>query len=157
MTGVSMLLLGMGSLFELLGGAAVVIAALVPALFYLRGENRTGMMVYAATSVLAVLLLHDKFVSLMYALVFGLYTVIKFAADRQVRRVSRWLRKAPVVMFWTLATMALIRLGFLEELPALSPVLALCLFAGWSVFLLYYDFCLTRIFAGLRRLLTRLK
>ncbi|MDE7036124.1 MAG: hypothetical protein K2O74_07755 [Eubacteriales bacterium] len=37
LVGVSMMLLGLGSLFEIASGAAALLAALVPALFFLRG------------------------------------------------------------------------------------------------------------------------
>lgn len=154
MTGVSMLLLGLGTLFEIAGGAAALLAALVPAFFYLRGDGRTGLLVYIATAVLAILLLPDKFVSLVYALVLGLYTVLKFAIDKH-RKLTRLVCKALVVVLWVALSMALVKLGLIAELKALSPFVILALLAGWTAFLLYYDFCLSRIFTGIRRLANR--
>ena len=75
MTAVSIVLLELGAVFEIASGAAALLAALVPALFFLRGEARTGRLVYGATSALAVLVVPDKFTALVYVLVLGLYTV----------------------------------------------------------------------------------
>ena len=154
MIGVSMLLLGLGALFEAASGAAALLAALVPALFFLRGESRTGRLVYAATSLLAVLLLPDKFTALVYALVLGPYTVAKFAmADWG--RARRLACRALLVACWIGLSIAVIRLGFVAELREVSPFVLLCLTGGWTAFLLYYDFCVTRIFWGMRRWLNR--
>lgn len=156
MTGVSMLLLGLGTLFEAVSGAAALFAALVPALFFLRDDARTGRLVYGATSLLAVLLLPDKFTALVYAGVMGLYTVLKFWAVRRSRGVQL-VCGALLVVFWVGASVAVIRLGLVVEIKEASPFVLLCLSGGWTAFLLYYDFCMTRIFAGMRRWLSRFR
>ncbi len=156
MTAVSMLLLGVGSLFEIAAGAAALLAALVPALFFLRGEGKVGRMVYAATSLLAVLLLPDKFTALVYALVLGLYTVVKFSVLTRGRFV-RLACNAALAAFWVGLSVVVIRLGLVPELQTLSPFVLLCLAGGWTAFITYYDFCMTRIFAGLRRWLSRFR
>ncbi len=154
MTGVSMMLLGVGTLFEVVSGAAALLASLVPALFFLRGEARTGRLVYGATSILAVLLLPDKFTVLGYVLVLGLFTVVRFTVNWQ-RKVLRLACKAALILFWVLLSVLAIRLGLVAELPAVSPLVLAGLTVGWTVFLVYYDFCVTRIFAGLGRWLSR--
>ena len=154
MTGVSMVLLGLGTLFELASGAAALLAALVPALFFLRGEARTGRLVYGATSILAVLLLPDKFTVLVYALVLGLFTVLRFTINWQ-RKAARLACKVSLILFWILLSVMVIRLGLVAELPALTPLVLAGLAVGWTAFLAYYDFCMTRIFAGLGRWLSR--
>lgn len=154
MTGVSMLLLGLGALFEVAGGAAALLAALVPALFYLKGDSRTGRLVWLATSLLAVLLLPDKFIALLYALVLGLYTVVRFAIIRW-SHMRQLLCKALLVVFWVALSVGLIKFGLVEELSRVSPLVLLGLAGGWTLFLAYYDFCMTRIFWGLRRWLER--
>jgi len=154
LVGVSMMLLGLGSLFEIASGAAALLAALVPALFFLRGEASVGRLVYAATSLLAVLLLPDKFTALIYALVLGLYTAVRFSAPWH----RKWVRlawKAGLVVFWVLLSVVVIRLGLVDELGHLSPMILACITGGWTVFLIYYDFCMARIFAGMRRWIGR--
>ncbi len=156
MTGVSIVLLELGALFEIAAGAAALLAALVPALFFLRGDARTGRLVYGATAILAVLFVPFKFRALIYALVLGLYTVVKFTVNWQSRR-SRVLCKLVLVAFWILLSFVGIRFGLFEELPVVSPLVAAGLTVGWTVFLIYYDFCVTRIFAGMGRWLSRFR
>lgn len=154
LTGVSMVLLGLGSLFEITAGAAALLAALVPALLFLWGEAHTGRLVYVATSLLAVLLLPDKFTALVYALVLGLYTVVRFSVPWH-RKTVRLACKAGLAVFWVLLSAAAIQLGLVAEIGRLSPFILACLAGGWTVFLLYYDFCMARIFMGMRRWLGR--
>jgi hypothetical protein len=148
MTAVSIVLLELGAVFEIASGAAALLAALVPALFFLRGEARTGRLVYGATSALAVLVVPDKFTALVYVLVLGLYTVLRFTVHWQ-SRVPRLACKASLVVFWVLLSIVVIQFGFVEELVSVSPLIAAALAAGWTVFLLYYDFCMNRIFMGM--------
>ena len=154
LVGVSMMLLGLGSLFEIASGAAALLAALVPALFFLRGEARIGRLVYAATSLLAILLLPDKFTALIYALVLGLYTAVRFSVPWH-RKLVRLAWKAGLVAFWVLLSVVVVRFGLVAELGRLSPLILACLAGGWTVFLIYYDFCMARIFVGMRHWMGR--
>lgn len=156
MTAVSIILLELGSVVDIAAGAAALIAALVPAVFFLRDEPHVGRMVYGATSALSILIVPDKFTALVYTLVLGLYTVVKCTFNWQKRR-TRLLCKGALLGFWILLSAGVIRLGLVEDLVSLSPTVLALLAAGWTLFLLYYDFCMTRIFIGMRRGLRRFR
>ena len=154
LTGISIILLELGAVFEIASGAAALLAALVPAIFFLRDEPRVGKLVYGATSALAVLIVPDKFTALIYALVLGLFTVVKCSFHWERRR-TRVLCKATLIIFWVLLSIGLIQFGFIEDLAAVSPLVLVLLVGGWTLFMTYYDFCMTRIFIGMRRQLRK--
>ena len=150
LTGISIILLELGAVIEIASGAAALLASLVPAIFFLRDEPQVGKLVYGATSALAVLIVPDKFTALLYALVLGLFTVVKCSFHWERRR-TRVLCKATLIAFWVLLSVILIRIGFIEDLAVVSPLVLLLLVGGWTLFMLYYDFCMTRIYIGMRR------
>ena len=130
-----------GNLLQIGTYAAPMLAAflLVPVLE--EYGVRYAMLLYAAVSVLSVLLVPDKELALFYTLVLGYYPVLKQALDRLRLPPLRWLAKltvfngATVVMYGLL--MLLIGPAVARELLADGPAwLAALLLMGNLAFAL---------------------
>lgn len=84
--------LGIGALIEVLDISMAVIASIcviIPMIEYGKG---TPWMVYAAISVLSLLLLPNKFTAALFALFAGFYPILKEKLERK-NTVIRWILK----------------------------------------------------------------
>lgn len=157
MTGVSVALLYVATFLSFASWAACMLVGFIPELFFLVGQKKTGFLVYAATSALSLFLLPDKVIAILYAGLFGLYTVLRFVIERIPSRVVRWVCKLAFGNIWVLIVLWCIRAGFLPDFPLLSSQITWIVVGVGNLILIYYDLCLSRIFPGLRGLAQRLQ
>ena len=141
------LLLG-SSLFPTLDYTLPAVAGLVPALLLIRGEKRAAVLVYAATSLLALLLLPRRDVALFYSLMFGHYPLTKSALERIPRRALEYAAKFAVCAVCMGATAAI--MVFVMGLPLPEYSVWIWGAAGIVVFFLY-DLGLSRLLDWLWR------
>lgn len=106
---------------------------------------RAGLLCWGGVSLLALLLLPDKFCALLFVLLFGLYPAVKALAERVKPVVGRYAVK--LLFFNAAFTVLLLTMGALmtASLPAvLTGRVWLLYLAGNAVFVLY-DFGLTKL------------
>lgn len=154
-TGLSVVLLYVSTFLSFASWAACMLVGFIPALFFLVNERKMGTMIYIATSVLSIFILPDKTIAMMYAGLFGLYTVLRFWVEHIPSRLVRWLIKLVFANVWILIVLWAIYAGFFPEFANLSHKLTFIVVICGNLILIYYDFCLSRIFAGLRNLAQR--
>lgn len=157
MTGVSIALLYIASFLSVASWAACMLIAFIPELFFLVDERRTGCLVYAATSALSLFILPDKVIAILYAGLFGLYTVLRFFFGHIHSRMLRWACKLAFGNLWVMIVLWCIRSGLIPEFPALSGKLTVIVLVAGNLILIYYDLCLSRIFPGMQRLAQKLQ
>lgn len=122
----------------------VAVSGLFPAAAVVSGGPVVGGLCYAGTGILALLLLPDKGNALLYLLLFGVYPLVKYGAER--------LRVLPLELLLKLvffnAMLSLLWFGlqtvFLSALPVEEMVLWQLYLIGNIVFLLY-DFGFTKL------------
>lgn len=106
---------------------------------------KSGLLCWGGVSILALLLLPDKFCALLFAVLFGLYPVIKSGAERLKATVISCGCK---LLFFNLAlTVLLLTMGALMT-AALPQVLAgrmWLLYLMGNVVFLIYDYGLTKL------------
>lgn len=153
--GASIVLLCLASILGVASYCAAMLAGFIPAVFFLKGKPMVGRMVYSATAILSVLVVPDKEVAIVYSLFFGLYTVLKYEIERLHRLPLELFLKFFCAIVWAVATVGLIRFGFLPEIANPSTKIMVFVFVGWIAFLAYYDFCLSCIFAGMAKTLNK--
>ena len=157
LTGLSVVILYLASFMQIASWAITMLVGFFPAVFFLRGQFKVGTLQYAATSIVSLFVLPDKILAVLYAFLFGLYTVLRFYLIRRKRKVFSWIVKIIFAELWVAVICKLIRLGFLPEIPVLNSTVVLVMIAAGGLVLLYYDFCLGRIFTGLGLYLKRIK
>ena len=129
------LTLVIGSVVDVLSLSAAAFAAM-PLYIALRELGyRRATLVYAVTALLALVLFPQSEAALSYALLLGLYTLIKFPIERYSPRVSLLVKLA----FFNLAFTGIELVGiFLFSLPPLKWwFYAVVYFVANAVFLLY--------------------
>ncbi len=143
----SVVLLGIGSLVEVLdlSMAAIASLAVVFAVIELRGKY--PYLVFAATSVLALLLLPNKTPALFYALFAGYYPLLKVVFERHFSRPIAWLFK---LLSFGVAAVLIVLLAI--KIFTASPLPALphhWMYAAGGALLaavfVVYDIALTRL------------
>lgn len=149
-TGLSIILLYAATFLSFASWTVCMLIGFLPALFFLVGQKRVGVLVYAATSALALFLLPDKSIAILYAGLFGLYTVLHFYIGHLQHRIARWIVKLLFANFWVAAILWCIRIGLIPDLPILSSRLSAIAVIMGNLILIYYDLCLSRIFLGMR-------
>ena len=157
LTGLSVVLLYLASFLQIASWAVTMIVGFVPAVFFLRGQYKVGVVQYLATALVSLFVLPDKVIAILYTLFFGLYTVMRFELAHRCGKVLSWIVKVLFAEAWVVAVSKLIQMGLIPEIPALTPAVQIVLICAGILLLLYYDFCLGKIFAGLRVYLKRMK
>lgn len=93
LTGLSLMLLMAASFSPHSGWGLCLLAGLLPAVPLARRQVRLGLLVYAATGLLAALLVPGKRYAAAYILLFGCYPFVKYAIE-QLRCLSlEWICK----------------------------------------------------------------
>ena len=106
---------------------------------------RSGFLCWGGVSLLALLLLPDKFCALLFVLLFGLYPVIKALAEQRNQIAIRYTVK---FVFFNLALTALfltMRALLLASLPAWITEQIWLLYIMGNVVFAIYDLGLTRL------------
>ncbi|MBM6869578.1 hypothetical protein H7U37_08610 [Pseudoflavonifractor phocaeensis] len=123
----------------------VAAAGLLPAAAVISaGGIKAGLLCYGASGLLALLLLPDKGNALLYLLFFGLYPMVKSAAERLAHQWQRWLGKLAffygmLSVLWFLAGEVLT-----PFLPAALDSTPLVYGVGTAVFVVY-DYGFTKL------------
>lgn len=120
------------------------LAGLLPAAAVISGGVGAGGLCYAGTSILSVVLLPDKGISLLYILFFGVYPLVKYALERLRKRGLELLLKLAFFNLILTIFFAFLRVVFLSVLPVGKWGIWLIYLAGNVVFLLY-DYGFTKL------------
>ncbi len=95
-TALSVVLLYLSSVFPTLRLGMAAIAGLLPSVVVMAGGIGAGFASYAATTILAFLIVPNKGSVLVYGLLLGYYPMVKSLAERTGRRWLEWLIKLGV-------------------------------------------------------------
>ncbi|MEG1896043.1 MAG: hypothetical protein RR162_07350, partial [Oscillospiraceae bacterium] len=114
-------------------------------------KEKTAFTLYSAVSLLAIFLIPDKELAMMYILVFGLYTVFKLRIDRIKPRLLCFGVKLGFSLVSVTICYALILVIFpipmlVEDFKGMTGAFTLLLFALFAFTFLLYDFAISRVF-----------
>lgn len=98
----SVLMLYLSSIAPTLRLALIAIAGILPAVIVLRFGLASGFTLYAAVSILALLILPDKGTALLYIFLFGHYPMFKYLIERLNKMALEWVFK--LALFNVLST-----------------------------------------------------
>jgi hypothetical protein len=136
--------LGIGSLLEVLDISMAVIASLCVIIAVIEYGKSAPWMVYAAISLLSLLLIPNRLPAIFFALFFGFYPIIKEKLERLPRVIS-WLLKEIIfnVAFAIMAILVMFVFTIGEVAIDLPYILGI-VFLGELTFVLY-DIAMTRL------------
>ena len=106
---------------------------------------RSGFLCWGGVSILAFLLLPDKFCAMLFMALFGLYPMIKALAERVSTLIGKYAFKlaffnlALTVVFFTMGAL------MMASLPDLVGERIWLLYAAGNVVFLVYDYGLTKL------------
>ena len=151
---VSLILLYLSTLLPTGRMGIVALAGLTPAAAVVSSGVGAGVLCYAGTGILALILLPDKGGALLYLLFFGLYPIVKYAVERLRRLPLELLLKlvffnGVLTVFWLG-----LRAVLLSALPAAGQALWL-VYAGGNVVFLLYDFGFSQVISFYGRRIDR--
>ncbi len=132
----------------------VALAGLIPAAAVVSSGVGAGVLCYAGTGILALILLPDKGNALLYLLFFGVYPIVKYAVERLRRLPLELLLKLAffngmLTVFWFG-----LRAVLLSALPEAGQALWL-VYAGGNVVFLLYDFGFSQVISFYSRRIDR--
>lgn len=128
--------LGIGALIEVLDISMAVIASIcviIPMIEYGKG---TPWMVYAAISVLSLLLLPNKFPATLFALFAGFYPILKEKLERK-NTVIRWILKELIFNISLSIIVLLYFFLFFKGTIQVPWMIAIAIILAEFVFILY--------------------
>ncbi len=142
LSALSVILLYFGSIVELLDLTMVVVASLIVSFAVLEMRGRYPVMIWGVTSVLALLLLPNKFGALCYFGLCGFYPMLK----PRLHRLPRILSVLIKLVFFNLILSAILALSlFVLHMPAEELGYTWALYALGNIAFFLYDFALTRL------------
>ena len=139
----SVLLLFLGSLFDVTDLAAVMVASFFVVLVVIECRGAWPWLLYVSVSVLSFLLLPGRFVSVEYALFGGIWPILKYWLERLPRLPSLLLKLLVGNALAAFAAWLGLKFFGLEVPSALWLKIAAVVL--WEAVLLLYDFLLTRL------------
>lgn len=122
----------------------VAIAGLFPAAAVISVSMKAGALCWAGVSILAFLLLPDKFCALVFCVLFGIYPIIKALIERLRRRIPEYILK---LVFFNIAFSVIyfvMREAVLGSLPSALSITWLLYIVANIVFLIY-DFGFSKL------------
>ncbi len=138
-------LLYIGSFIEILDISIAVLASVLTALMVIEYGKNAPWAVFAATSILSLILLSYKLPAFMYVLFFGYYPIIKEKIERLKSKAIQWLIKIGVFSAAS-ALLLFVCTVFTADLELSSGVLMTVAFVVLAeIMYVMYDIALTRI------------
>lgn len=144
LSALGVVLLGIGALIEVLDLSMAAMASLFTVFAVMELGGVYPYLVYAVTSVLALLLLPAKTPALIYAVFVGYYPILKAVFEKHLPRGLSLLAKVLVFNAGLALAVFLLLKFFYPEADIAFGWKYLLLLLGTPVFLLY-DFALTRL------------
>jgi hypothetical protein len=142
LTALSVILLLIGNLTQVLDLTAVVIASLAVVLAVIEIGNPYPWLVYAATGILALLILPDKVIALEYLLFGGIYPIFKAMFERYHYAVAWTLKMS---LFNTGFILLIVIANYIMHIPDSGYDFNIPLLLLGNLFFVIYDLALTRI------------
>ena len=139
----SVLLLFLGSLFDVTDLAAVMVASFFVVLVVIECRGAWPWLLYVSVSVLSFLLLPGRFVSVEYALFGGIWPILKYWLERLPRLPSVLLKLLVGNALAAFAAWLGLKFFGLEVPSALWLKIAAVVL--WEAVFILYDFMLTRL------------
>ena len=125
----------------------VALAGLLPAAAVVSVGLKAGFLCWAAVTILAFLLVPDKFCVLLFGTLFGLYPMVKSLIERLRRRLVEYLLKlaffnaAFTLIAWTMSA------ALTASLPPMLSSSVWVLYLAANLVFLLYDFGFSRLVA----------
>ncbi len=137
LTALSLVVMMLTSVLPTLQYTLVAVAGLLPAVMVIRHGLSGGWYVYAATSLLAVILLPDKEAALLYVLLFGHYPMVKSLLERLKAYWLQWVIKLALCNILVLAAILIAQKLFAAGLDMGDLPVGLFQLAANVVFVIY--------------------
>jgi hypothetical protein len=126
--------LGLIAVSSLFGIAAVIETGLI-----------SGILVYVASSILALIVVPNKLITLIYVMFFGYYPVLKSIAERVKNRVFEWVIKLLVFNGALTLMMFTIKSAIIPQ--SLEKIPSAVIYIGANVVFAVFDFGVSKLIA----------
>lgn len=125
----------------------VALAGLLPAAAVISVGLRAGFLCWAGASVLALLLVPDKFCAVLFTVLFGLYPMVKSMAERPRKRLLEYgVKLAFFNAVFTLLYLTMMG-AMLATLPAALGDSLWALYPAANIVFLAYDYGFSKLIA----------
>ncbi len=140
----ALVLLYLGTMFPTGTWGIAAVAGIMPVFAVLSSGLASGFLCWAGVAILDFLLLPDKFLALLFGVLFGLYPVLKGVIERLRRLPLEYLLKLAFFNASLTVIYLTMKASVLSSLPTALSVVRLLYLVGNIVFLVY-DFGLSRL------------
>lgn len=143
----ALLLVYLGSIAPTGNWGIVAAAGLLPAAAVISVGLRAGFLCWAGASVLALLLVPDKFCAVLFTVLFGLYPMVKSMAERPRKRLLEYgVKLAFFNAVFTLLYLTMMG-AMLATLPAALGDSLWALYPAANIVFLAYDYGFSKLIA----------
>ncbi len=137
MAALGVVLLYIGSIFEIADLAAATVASLGVVVVMVEYKQRDAWMVYAVTAAISVMLMPGKYATLAYLLFMGYYPILKGYIDRLRSGIVRWTLK--IIIFIAAITADLLISHFILGIPSEAWLIYVAIYLLGVPTLMLYD------------------
>jgi len=122
----------------------VAVAGLLPAAACISAGKRAGLLCWLGSTLLAFILIPDKFCTVLYGILFGLYPIVKGWIELLNQVIPELLLKLAYFNTALTLVLAVFKASVLGSLPAVFSAVWILYVVGNVVFLIY-DFGVTKL------------
>lgn len=144
----SIVLMFLTSLMPSMTYALPAAAGILVTIIVIEINKKWALGVYAAVSVLSILLVADKEAAVMYIMFFGYYPILKAVFERRFNKTVSMILKLIVFNISMIIAFIISTYVFMipfEEMEKYGPVAAFGLLAAGNVIFVIFDFALSNI------------
>lgn len=138
----SVVVMYLACITEMLSLSGVIVAAFAIVFIYIEYGAKTALSLYAAVSVISILILPDKFSAVIYALYAGYYPILKAKFETRTKTAS-WVLKLGSFNLVLILMIAASR--FITAIEAESPAVEIAVFVLANVLFVLADILCGRL------------
>lgn len=144
----SVVLMFLTGLIPFLTYALPAVAGVLLTLTVIEINKKWSFFIFAAISILSLLVVPDKEAAMMYVGFFGYYPIIKSVLECKLPKALEWVLKLVIFNAAVILSYCIIIYVFgipLDELQEYGKYSLLILLGGANIVFLLYDYCLTKM------------
>ncbi len=147
LTALSVVLLWLAAAVPAIGWSGCVCASVLPAIMLSKRKVKAGVIIYSSSVVLSLILLPVKKYAIAYALVFGIYPIIKYAIEKFNNLPLEWLFKLIYAAITFIIIYFIFKLGFIVLGGRLSNQPIFILATLFFIAFIFYDIIFSKMIA----------
>ncbi len=144
LTGITVVMLYLAAVLPSAKLSVVAVAGLSSSIAVMQYGRMAGLLCYAASFLIALMIVPVKSIAILYGIFFGYYPVVKNKLESLPKISIEWLFKILIFNFVFVATVLLLKYGFLPNI-GLDGIAVPLLWVAGNIAFVFYDIVFSKL------------